>query len=742
METVMAEARITGNHFVASVVAAFATTLRLLDRYGGALVDLLIRLWLAQAFFVSAVVKLADWNKALYLSVHEYPVTWLDPVTAAYIGVSIEFVGAVLLAFGLATRLAASAMLALVLVIHLSYLPLDLNLLQAALLAWFVVHGAGALSLDRMLSRGLVESALPLAASVLASLGRFTRVAAPIYELLLRIWAAAAIIVGGTAIAASSDVHMWLPVGSARDFAFAPTVALALFIAIGFGTRVAALAMIVASAVLRMIGGGDEHYTSWLFVFLLLAIKGAGELSVDRLIERLLRARFPQLEGRPAFSLDGLPRVVIVGAGFGGIACAARLSRARVSVTLIDRHNYHLFQPLLYQVATAGLSPGDIAAPVRGLFREHFNVRVLLGEVVGIDTVARRVMLADQQIPYDYLVLATGAAHSYFGRDEWAAFAPGLKRVEDATEVRRRLLLAFEKAEATEDVAERKRLLTFLIVGGGPTGVELAGAIAELARWGMEKDFRRFDPAQARIVLVQAGPRLLPTFPEELSRTSRTSLERLGVEVLVDSRVEAIDDEGATVNGRRIAARTVLWAAGVVASPAAKWLRADADSAGRVKVDDRLSVRGLAEVFVVGDTAASNAWNGKPVPGLAPAAKQAGAYVAKVIKARVDRRQDPASFVYRHLGSLATIGRKAAVVDFGWIKLRGALAWWFWGAVHVGFLVDARSRLSVMFDWFWAYLTYRSGTRLITGGPTTSRPAAVSDLPQEHGQPVPALQTA
>src|SRR5215831_4345489 len=453
MESPMADRGIIQDRFLVSVVAFTAATFGFLERYVGALVDLLIRVWLAQTFFVSAVVKLADWNKALYLSIHEYPVTWLDPVTAAYIGVSIEFLGAVLLAFGLATRLAAIAMLALVLVIHLNYLPLDLNLLQAALLAWFVVQGAGALSLDRMLSRGLAESALPLAASVLASLARFTRIGAPIYELLLRIWAATAIILSGTAIAASADVHMWLPVASARDFASAPTVTLALFIAIGFGTRVAALALIVASAVLRMIGGGDEHYTSWFFVLLLLTIKGAGALSVDRLIERLLRARFPQLEGKPAFSLDGLPRVVIVGAGFGGIACASRLSRARVSVTLIDRHNYHLFQPLLYQVATAGLSPGDIATPVRGLFREHFNVRVLLGEVVGVDTQARRVLLADQQIPYDYLVLATGAAHSYFGRDEWAAFAPGLKRVEDATEVRRRLLLAFEKAEATEDVA-------------------------------------------------------------------------------------------------------------------------------------------------------------------------------------------------------------------------------------------------------------------------------------------------
>ena len=663
------------------------------------------------------MVKFADWNKALFLSANEYPVTWLNPVTAAYVGVSIEFAGALLLAFGLATRLAALATLALVVVIQLNYVQLDLNLLQVALLGWFVFHGAGALSLDRLLGRGLAESALPLAAPILFSLSRFTRIGAPIYELVVRAWAAGAIVVAASAIAVSADVRLWLPVASASDFASGSIAGLALLVAIGLGTRFAALALIAASAVLRMVGGGDEHYASWLFVFLLLATKGGGALSADTVIERLLRKRFPQLEGKPAFKLDGLPRVVIVGAGFAGIACAARLSRARVSVTLIDQHNYHLFQPLLYQVATAGLSPGDIAAPVRGLFRDHFNVRVLLGKVVGIDTRERSALLDDQQISYDYLVLATGAAHSYFGRDEWAPFAPGLKRVEDATEVRRRLLIAFERAEATDDAAERQRLLTFLIVGGGPTGVELAGAIAELARWGMEKDFRRFDPAQARIVLVQAGPRLLPAFPEELSRTSRASLERLGVEVLVDSRVEAIDDEGATVSGRRIAARTVLWAAGVVASPAAKWLGADADNAGRVKVDGRLSVSGLPDVFVVGDTAASNAWNGKPVPGLAPAAKQAGAYVARVIAARVEGRDDPIPFVYRHLGSLATIGRKSAVVDFGWIRLRGALAWWFWGAVHVGFLVDLRSRFSVMFDWFWAYLTYRSGTRLITGGP-------------------------
>jgi NADH dehydrogenase/putative oxidoreductase len=449
-------------------------------------------------------------------------------------------------------------------------------------------------------------------------------------------------------------------------------------------------------------------------------------LSLDGLIERTLKRRFPELEGRPAFSLEGLPRVVIVGAGFGGLACAAKLAHARVAVTLIDRHNYHLFQPLLYQVATAALSPGDIATPVRGLFREHFNIRVLLGGVTGVDPKRQEVVVDGQRLPYDHLVLATGAAHSYFGRDDWGPYAPGLKRVEDATEVRRRLLTAFERAEACDDPGERQALLTFLIVGGGPTGVELAGAIAELARFGMEKEFRNFDPASARILLVQAGPRLLPTFPDALSAETRGALEKLGVEILLNSRVEAIDDAGVLVSGKRIPSRTVLWAAGVIASPAARWLGAEADNAGRVKVGVDLSVPGLPNVFVIGDTAACNAWNGHPVPGLAPAAKQGGAYVAKVIRARVEGGAHPGPFVYHHLGSLATIGRKSAVVDFGFIRLSGAPAWWLWGAVHIGFLIGLRNRVSVMFDWFWAYLTYRTGTRLITGGGGNDADAAAT----------------
>ena len=414
--------------------------------------------------------------------------------------------------------------------------------------------------------------------------------------------------------------------------------------------------------------------------------------------------------------------MVIVGAGFGGLTCAVALARSRVAVTIIDRANYHLFQPLLYQVATASLSPADIAAPIRPLVRDAFNTQVRFGTVTGIDPASRCVLLGEQVVPYDYLVLASGATHSYFGRDDWQPYAPGLKRVEDATEVRRRLLTAFERAESAEDEQERRALLTFLIVGGGPTGVELAGAIAELARFGMAKEFRSFDPASTRVILVQSAPRLLPTFPESLATHARDSLERLGVEVRLGSRVELIDGQGVEVSGERIAARTVLWAAGVVASPAARWLGAPADSAGRVKVEPDLTVAGMPGVYAIGDTAASQAWNGQPVPGLAPAAKQGGSYVARHIRARVDGTAVPAPFAYHHLGSLATIGRKSAVVDFGRVKLWGAPAWWLWGLVHVGLLVGVRNRISTMVNWFWSYLTFRSAVRLITGGdPTTPR---------------------
>ncbi len=410
-----------------------------------------------------------------------------------------------------------------------------------------------------------------------------------------------------------------------------------------------------------------------------------------------------------------MPRVVIVGAGFGGLAAATALRHAAVQVTIIDRRNYHLFQPLLYQVATAALSPADIAQPIRSILRRQRNATVLLGRVTGINAAARQVSIGERRVAYDYLIVATGARHAYFGHDEWEPVAPGLKKIEDATDVRRRILLAFEQAEIAGDPNERAALLTFVVIGGGPTGVELAGAIAELARQALAADFRTIDPRDTRVILIEAGPRVLPTFPEKLSSIARRALERLGVEVRLGAPVTECAAAGVVVMGERIAARTLLWAAGVAASPAARWLCAEKDPAGRVKVQADLSLSGHPEVFVIGDTALATDVAGNPLPGIAPAAKQAGQYVAQVIRARIAGRKPPPPFRYRHLGNLATIGRKAAVADFGRVRFSGRVAWLLWGLVHVYFLIGFRNRLVVSLNWLWAYLTYERGSRLITG---------------------------
>lgn len=702
--------KIARDTWIAQLMGWVAAVIKFFERTVGPIADLGIRLWLAQIFFVSGIIKLSNWDNALLLSQSEYPVSWLDPITAAYLGVSIELIGAVLLIIGLATRFAALPMLILSLVIQFNYVALDQHLFWAMLFGWFVVRGAGPFSIDSILAHGLTDSALPFAAPLIGGLEWITKYVSSVYLLLLRLWLAVAIYFAFCGLTQYADIF---PITTAANFVNHIGLVLALLLVLGMTLRWAALAAIIAAPAMLMMHMNLDMY--WIFALLLLAVYGAGHWSLDYIISSKLRHTYPQLDGKPAFSLEGLPRVVIVGAGFGGLACAAKLARTPVQVTLVDRHNYHLFQPLLYQVATAALGQGDIASPTRGLFRDFFNVRVLLGNVVGVNADKNELVLEDQRIEYDYLVLATGASHSYFGRDDWAKYAPGLKRIEDATEVRRRLLLAFELAEATADPVERESLLTFLIVGGGPTGVELAGSIAELARFGMEKEFRRFDPANARVLLVQSGGRLLPTFHESLSKITLESLTKLGVEVYLNSKVEQIDAEGVMVSGKRIPSRTVLWAAGVVASPAADWLGSEKDNAGRVKVGTDLSVLGHSNIFAIGDTASSNAWNGGPVPGLAPAAKQGGGYVAKVIIAKVMGRNLPAPFRYVHLGSLATIGRKAAVADFGFMKLSGAPAWWLWGVIHLTFLVGLRNRFSVMFDWFWAYLTLRSGTRIITG---------------------------
>jgi NADH dehydrogenase len=410
------------------------------------------------------------------------------------------------------------------------------------------------------------------------------------------------------------------------------------------------------------------------------------------------------------------PHVVIVGAGFGGLSAAIALARASLQVTIIDERNYHLFQPLLYQVATAALSPADIAAPIRGILARQKNAHVLLGRVIGVDAGRRVVLLRDREVAYDYLVIATGARHSYFGHDDWGIAAPGLKDIDDATRIRRKILLAFERAEDEDDPDERRRLMSFVIIGGGATGVEMAGAISELAKAALAKDFRAIDPTMSRIILIEAGSRLLPAFAEKLSAVAKTALEKLGVEIRLGQPVTRCDVEGVVLGGERIASRTVIWAAGVAASPAAEWLGAEHDRAGRVVVAKDLTLPAHPEIFVIGDTALVLDKKGKPLPGVAPVAKQQGKYVAKALQARIAGAASPRPFRYRNLGNLATIGRSAAVVDFGMIKLTGRFAWLVWSVAHIYFLIDFRSRLVVALNWLWSYVTFQRGARLITSG--------------------------
>ena len=414
-------------------------------------------------------------------------------------------------------------------------------------------------------------------------------------------------------------------------------------------------------------------------------------------------------------AIERRPRVVIVGAGFGGLEAARSLRNADVDITLIDRRNFHLFQPLLYQVATAALSPGDIAWPTRSIFRNHKNVTVLMCEVRGVDVHARTVTDGTAVIPYDFLILATGAAHSYFGHDEWSAFAPALKTMDNALTIRARLLLAFEQAELSTDPQERARFMTTVIVGGGATGVELAGAIAELDHRTLLGEFRRFEPAHARIILIEAGPRVLPSFPEHLSAIARASLTSMRVEVRTGLSVTDCNSQGVTLaGGEKLAAATIIWAAGIAASPAGEWIGALRDRAGRVLVNPDLSVQEHPEIFVIGDAATVRDVTQRPVPGVAPAAKQMGRYVGQAIAARVRGRAAPAAFEYQNWGDLAAIGRKSAVVSLGRFRLTGFVGWLFWGAAHIWFLIGFRSRVVVAFSWLWSYLTFQRGARLIS----------------------------
>ena len=414
------------------------------------------------------------------------------------------------------------------------------------------------------------------------------------------------------------------------------------------------------------------------------------------------------------------PNVVIVGGGFAGLYAARCLARLPVRVTLVDRRNYHLFQPLLYQVATAGLSPGDIASPIRSVLRGRPNVHVMLAEVTGIELGARTVRLADGELRYDYLLIATGASHSYFGRDEWAPLAPGLKSIDDALEIRRRILLAYEAAERETDPARQRALLTFTVVGGGPTGVELAGAIAEIARLTLRHDFRRIDPAQSRVVLAEAGPRILPAFPESLSASAVRQLEGLGVEVRAGAAVTGIDEDGVDLGDERLESRTVLWAAGVAAAPLARTLGVPLDRTGRVMVEPDLSLPGHPEVFVAGDLASFAHGLQRPLPGVAPVAIQMGEHVAENVR-RLLAGERARSFHYVNRGNMATIGRSAAVADFGRLRLSGLPAWLAWVFVHILFLIGFANRLVVMVRWAWLYVTYQRGARLITGAEPPGR---------------------
>ncbi|MDX1675108.1 MAG: NAD(P)/FAD-dependent oxidoreductase [Longimicrobiales bacterium] len=418
---------------------------------------------------------------------------------------------------------------------------------------------------------------------------------------------------------------------------------------------------------------------------------------------------------RPYDTTRARPRVVILGGGFGGLYCAKALAGVDVDITVVDRHNYHLFQPLLYQVATASLSPADVASPIRGILKRQANAEVWLGEAVGVDVQERMVRLKDGALQYDYLVVATGATHDYFGNDEWAERAPGLKTVDDALEIRRRFLLAFEAAEREADPDARRRLLTFVIVGAGPTGVELAGAMAEIAAESIPRDFRFINTASARIILMEGADRVLPPYPPELSESARRQLESLGVEVRTGELVTDIDEVGVYVGDELIPAGNIFWAAGVAASPIGASLGAPTDDAGRVIVEDDCSIPGHPEVFVVGDLALIEQ-DGESLPGVAQVAIQSGRHVARAIRRDLRGRERPA-FRYRDKGSLATIGRNAAVADFERLRFGGFFAWLLWVFVHILYLIGFRNRLLVMIQWAWAWLTYARGIRLITGQP-------------------------
>ena len=670
-----------------------------------------IRLWIGQSFLVLHVMMvMAGHSLGTALSAGWWAQA-AESVAGSGFGTAVEALCPLLLAAGFLARPAAMAMMVQVAALRMPGETPVMDAVWAGLLLGVVVLGPGRWSVDAVMAPGLRNSALPFCQAIPAFYRRLTQLATPLYLLGVRLAMAGAMAAPHLAPASGMRgmATHYLPKapGLVADLPGGIAFGGAILMATGFLVRPVALVLLP----LAPLGPDPSAADTRLFVILLLGVlltSGGGRFALDRPLARWLRRMMPPE------AAGALPQVVIVGGGFGGAAAAAGLAGAACTITLVDRHNYHLFQPLLYQVATAGLSPADIATPIRAMFRGQANLQVRLGDVTGVDTARREVVLALGRLAYDTLIVATGARHSYFGHPEWSSIAPGLKTIDDATAIRRRLLLAFETAETLGDPAEREAWLTFVVIGGGPTGVELAGAIAELARYGMAGEFRAIDPATARVVLVQSGPLLLPSFPRTLSYEAQLALQKLGVDVRLGAAAEAVDKAGLIIGGVFLPARTILWAAGVMASPAAVWLQAASDRAGRVIVGPDLTPPGHPDIFVIGDTAASAAWRGSPVPGLAPAAKQGGAYAARVIRARLRGKRPPPPFRYRHFGSLATIGRREAVAEFGRLRLSGPLAWWLWGVAHILFLVGGRNRFGVALEWLWDYLTMRRGIRLIT----------------------------
>lgn len=653
--------------------------------YAGVL--LATRIWLAQAAFVHGLMAMMQAEGFAHA----------PPALDTMLHAALPF----LLVMGLLTRPAA-----LLLLLGFGQTGIALNLTdpRGVLLLWLVAQGGGPFSIDYLLRIGLRRVPFSLVRAAGQLYGRLESLTGTGLPLAARLYLA-------VFLAAGAGAALWpLPVTGALLTAPWWLILLCWCLVLGVLARPVAVLLCIIWPLMPL-PLAEQSVTAVALLLLLIAARGPGKLSLDWAMIQALGALH---KGRETVT-ERSPRIVVVGGGFGGIATVRALSGTDCQITLIDRRNHHLFQPLLYQVATAALSPADIAVPIRSVMRGQQNVAVRLATVTGVDLLAKQVLIGGERVPFEFLVLATGAEHSYFGRDEWSPFAPGLKSIEDAISMRGRVLRAFEHAESEADPETRNAWLTFVVVGGGPTGVELAGALAELAKTGMDMEYRRIDPAQARVLLVQSAPRVLPTFSPQSSEEAARALGALGVEVMTGAKVTSIDAEGVHVNDVRISARTTFWAAGVTASPAARWLGQAGDRAGRIIVGPDLSVSNCPGIFAIGDTSASDGWAGKPVPGLAPAAKQQGHYVAHVIKTALSGRPSPPPFRYKHYGNLATIGRLSAVAELRSLRLWGAPAWWFWGLAHILFLGGGRNRAAVALNWLWAYVTYRRSTRLITG---------------------------